>query len=403
MKVILTFSLLLFFHLLSAQQDSVYMTQQIVEADEYRQGKQYKYIDHSLLERKTLFKLILPVQTIGSAAREGLSIEHKVWPSFSLELGGYVPRFGENAVFSSARYYPGKRKGAKNTRHKINNFTGNHFYASVAQGFSTREDIMYFSGFGDELMFQVGYGRQQKLGKWGFFNVGVGLQYFPERGTMSLGFDVQPGFAFGKSHDPHPSYSKYEGFKNEYSSESTIFRLSDLSLFMWNISEGNRFEGSISFSVEQKISQNFSILAIANTSLSRQEHKRNNGTVTADRRVASLNLQSRYYYNLKKRLRKGANPRSFSGHYITALINNFYATGHSESVYLSERRIRRISGFDRLDIGLGWGIQERFGRRGFLDVNMALLYETTDKELIGTGTQGLTVYSSASVGITLGK
>ncbi|GAB3329376.1 hypothetical protein GCM10027299_32640 [Larkinella ripae] len=129
----------------------------------------------------------------------------------------------------------------------------------------------------------------------------------------------------------------------------------------------------IGVGVEQKITAGFSIQAHLIGRYYRT------GTII-NTKVLEMPVSGRYYYSLKKRMRKGLSANNFSNNYVGIRIENtLYGTGRyystvtsgSQTVIYSERNVNRRFAMGQA-ISVQWGIQRRLGTKGYLDSSLSL-------------------------------
>ncbi|GAB2554136.1 hypothetical protein [Spirosoma aerophilum] len=91
---------------------------------------------------------------------------------------------------------------------------------------------------------------------------------------------------------------------------------------------------------------------------------------------SSVKLGVRYYYSMARRIREGKSANNFSGTYITfqarrpvldfsQVRNREYISGD----YQVETRVPPLGTLNTPSFGLLWGIQQRLGRRGYIDLS----------------------------------
>jgi Protein of unknown function (DUF3575) len=85
-------------------------------------------------------------------------------------------------------------------------------------------------------------------------------------------------------------------------------------------------------------------------------------------------LEPRYYYNLKKRIRKGKSANNLSGNYFSLLVNAKYNISITEgkSIIAGDTITRFESFRNAYEIEPRWGMQRRLFKNGFLDISLAL-------------------------------
>ena len=131
----------------------------------------------------------------------------------------------------------------------------------------------------------------------------------------------------------------------------------------------------IPLSFEQKIKQSsWSINTDLNLSLQNYSVKSPN-TFGAKyfNSSAAVVIQPRYYYNLKKRIRKGKSANNLSGNYV--------ALAGSQSLYFFNsvdnpvRSYKGLSGWNNTRAAfITWGMQRRIFSKGFFDFQIGAFY-----------------------------
>ena len=101
MKTLLSISLcLMSVTTTMAQQDSVYTTVETANTEELWRDHNYQYFDYNLLESRTMFKSNFIFSREGFfRTPESLSVEQKIWPSLSVELGLLTTEDRDNGIF----------------------------------------------------------------------------------------------------------------------------------------------------------------------------------------------------------------------------------------------------------------------------------------------------------------
>ena len=381
-----------------AQEDSVYTSTYSTSKESFRKEKRFRYLDQTLFERKTLYKLRVEV---GQLSPDRLSVERKLWPSSSIEVGWGIPKNSTSSVFGQFRYYPSKRQNAPESRKKINNFTGNYFKIGGTRVFDTAPSEFFDRSFS---YYGVGFGHQHKVGKWGFFDISANLQYITGRYLtddilqFSLQLDVGP--AYGKSRgESYGDEDKFDDFKSSYVPKNHLIKVSNPFLGI-----SKNFAGlGMSLSYEQKVTPNISVNSRVNFGVSTQNifsFNQPNEEIEFRSLSSGLDLELRYYYSRNKRLQKGADVRDFSGPYFAAGARNLYLVRDSkvlkgEVPSFNQRFFGDFNGFDFAQYEVTWGIQKRIGTRGFLNLGASVVYDSFD--------QRIDLLLRSEIGITIGK
>lgn len=115
----------------------------------------------------------------------------------------------------------------------------------------------------------------------------------------------------------------------------------------------------------------------------------------------SVSVQSRWYYEMKKRIRDGYSASNFSGDYVGITYERH--TKWNPGIYRS--------GFSRM--GVEWGMQRRFFNHGFVDFGAGIYYQSGSRmwrdinqaeqvEIVSIARDGLMISSRATIGLALG-
>lgn len=116
---------------------------------------------------------------------------------------------------------------------------------------------------------------------------------------------------------------------------------------------------------------------------------------------SGVSVQSRWYYEMKNRIRGGHSASNFSGNYL-GITYDRYINWYS-GIYRSV--------FSR--IGVEWGMQRRFFNRGFVDFGAGIYYQFGSRmwsdtsraenvEIVSIKRDGLKISSRATIGLALG-
>lgn len=111
----------------------------------------------------------------------------------------------------------------------------------------------------------------------------------------------------------------------------------------------------------------------------------------------ALDLEARYYYNRARRLSAGQESKNFTGNYFYAEVENLVTLNQYNVEYYSnpDVEVKRHSWDLQPNIGIGWGTQQRIGKRGFFEVNLGVEYETRSRSFYPE--------STVSVGLLFGR
>ena len=376
---------------------------QLTEREEKGGGKKYyQYFDINQFEQTTLLKAGFFLEAPASAISiDGLSfaVEQKFFPSLSGEVSWFTDYQDRPSLAFRTRYYPNKRKRSEAKNDWVNNFTGNYVSAGYIRSFQYQEDLVG-RVIGDTRVennhtYALSFGRQQKLGKWGYFDTRLAMKYFQDFKTLFIGFDLNAGWAYGptaarkewtEEPDKHALLQgTFFNGRNTLSIENPYLQIGDLGQ-----------AGGLTFSGEFKIMDYFSV--VSNLSL---WHNRfsfiqwlNNQWQKAgvERYGLTVSAELRRYIGVKHRLQKGKPVRAFTGSYLGLRLQNLF--------YASE--VKATEGEPRLGsfrpgtlvsptVGAHYGWQQRLGKRIFADLNIGLGYDTylRNLDLVGHTRMGV--------------
>lgn len=164
---------------------------------------------------------------------------------------------------------------------------------------------------------------------------------------------------------------KYRYLDINMRKETTLFKLGITPTFS---TTGYGLDISIfqlagQFSVEQKISPSFSLSLI---NYNYYSHYEPGLTIFG----SSLNLQNKYYYNMKRNIENSISENNFNSNYLSFQLNNVPIYRYYENdfpVYSGGAIINKETKFE-LDFNVGWGIQRRIDKWGYMDAKVKLGY-----------------------------
>ncbi|WP_035565195.1 hypothetical protein [Hymenobacter sp. IS2118] len=87
-------------------------------------------------------------------------------------------------------------------------------------------------------------------------------------------------------------------------------------------------------------------------------------------------LAGRYYYNIGRRLRKGKSQRDFSANYFSLALGSGWGRRTQETPYFSYAQGGPAM---RLNAAVLYGLQRRLGRYGFVDANVGVPLQLTNR------------------------
>lgn len=376
---------LLFLQVNSAksQEDPVSIT----ESNESGRSKtSYQYFDINQFEQKTLYKASAFSQ--GSYAFNDISILHlaverKIFPSLSAELTWHASYLERHTLVLGMRYYPAKRAQSKAKKDRVNNFTGNYISAGYGKSFEFgANETTYVVGgtlFDNDETFSIAFGRQEKVGKWGFYDARFPVNYFSGIESLQLGFNLMIGIGYGPTStqdlkqepDKHaPAEGTFfEGkniiaLENPYCSFGKHFKLGGLSL-------SGEFQMADYFSVVTNLMMGFVYDLPLPTATSARG-------ADYDQYWLALNTGLRRYVGVQKRLRKGKPVQKFTGTYVGVKAYHLFVLSEvdiSRDAIANREVLKSETRFSPLISGhFGW--QRRMGKSVFFDVNIGAGYDT---------------------------
>ena len=356
----------------------------------------YQYFDINQFEQRTLLKAGMFVDgTFDRAYNSGwlLTLEKKVFPSLSVEFTGYTAFYARPAWGFKTRYYPSKRKQSQAKNDRVNNFTGNYISAGYMRNLPDSEEADYSlirqSFFDNRNTFMLSFGRQQKVGKWGYFDTGFSVKYFTEFRSLQFGFDLNAGFGYGRSVPPseHAEGADKHGSlrKASYSGRNT------LSIENPNLWLGETYRAAgLTFSSEYKLMGYFSLVALlklwhSQTVLngSRPDLPDND---KVDRYSMVLSTELRRYVGVRKRLNRGKPVQMFTGSYVALKIEDLLFTANRAPISFTglNQSVRQGTIISPI-IGGIYGWQQRLGKLFFIDLNAGLAYHTNESAFRSIG------------------
>ncbi|TRX61760.1 hypothetical protein FNH22_02990 [Fulvivirga sp. M361] len=392
-----------------AQEGTISTSVEEKSLEDFEEERKYQYVDQRWQERRSLIKLNVPITEDVNIDGLGMSVEHKLKPSLSVELGWELPLYYGSSLFAQLRYYPSKRKSSKSAYDRVNNFSGTYFAASFERSFGQQGfDNAIYTSLEDDYIYGLSFGRQQKIGKWGFFDARIKAEYLSNLSTFRMGLSVGSGIAFGKSKSVDTGASKFNEFSEGYTIGGGMFRISDPGFWYQpntrNHTLGTVSGGRLTLGWEQQIMNNLSLIvqyrSQFNHGNSRRITKNYSSFFSSDNyneyRIA-IDMELRYYYNFNRHMRRGTATRNFEGNYISILIDDFYKNYfHNTDINLGGGPSGvDYKGFDEFKIGVAWGMQRRFGKRGFLDGGVGVSYDI--------GHEYFEPLMKASIGVMIGK
>ena len=388
-----------------AQQDSVSVSSESTAGEEH---DNYRYFSAKYFKQTGILKLANDAITneLGQEGIEGLQLswEQKLTRSISAEAGWATPIANKHALFFNLRYYHKKSKKRTDSWKSLNNFNGSYFLLGGHRSISNEwrpEWVGYLNPIlREKYVLSLLYGHQEKIGKWGFFDMAGGLNYFTTSRELQFSLNLKMGLAYGKflKPDDDMSFLKYEDFKDDYALKKGILKWSNPYGRL-----GSDWGAGFNFSYEYNITNKLSLMPKVRLAMVHQEIDRSFLFYTRDlakeftHKSIALDLEARYYYNRARRLSAGQESKNFTGNYFYAEVENLVTLNQYNVEYYSnpDVEVKRHSWDLQPNIGIGWGTQQRIGKRGFFEVNLGVEYETRSRSFYPE--------STVSVGLLFGR
>lgn len=354
----------------------------------------YKYFNIDEYEQNLLFKInLVGAENLLTENRTGVLIssfglEYKYRPAVSFDVegmfSGVLNANQSGNLGAGVRYYPSKRINSKAKYNRVNNFSGGY----LRLGYSGQ-----FDDFKNEYRIPTGwdfsYGRQQKVGKWGYLDIAAVLTRENHFGNITLNTKISGGLAYARSQKAEGVVIDQEKTEN-YIWSGPIFYLNNP-----NIRLSDSYEWVfIALASEIHLKDYWTVTPEINFGYF--DYKRVLGSVAGDGRpidiTYNLSVEFRKYLGVRKRIEKGVDVSSFSGYYVSMSLENAYLRAN----------FFRTEGFNRPNlndfyfaphIGLGW--QERVGNRFLLNISTGVGYNIFTEKVIN--------FSNIGVGILLNK
>ncbi|MBX2890266.1 MAG: hypothetical protein KF734_05015 [Saprospiraceae bacterium] len=387
----------------------IIVSQEAGAFEKQRFGDEYDRVFGTMVPARWAFKWYILGESDNSDLTSAASVEHKLSSSFSMQFGlglGLINRYDtfplilpppfpddlpavprSLRVFAyqlnlQPRWYYQMGKGVREGR-SANNFSGNYLglqlaythYGSNLSGEETRLAS-------DQLTMALRWGWQRRLFRRGFSEVsfGIGARYsdgfdqatLQQRAYWDLYANTQ--FSFGLA----TFKPKDEKQDLAYCDALRCFRdeVQMLKIDLYNllrIADKDNLKGTASLAFERKLGQSPFSVELLGYARMRQE--------VSTQYVSEYNfsgwgfgghVQPRFYFNLKKRIATGKSGNNLSGPYIALQTAFEHSTEERTQVvgntitYLEDTK-------DAWNIGPLCGIQYRFFKNGFIDLNLGLV------------------------------
>lgn len=309
-----------------------------------------------------------------------LSYEHKVAPAISLSAILYPRAIANRSLLNlslnlgiEGRYYYKMNRRVKSGK-QASNLSGNYISLTGFAGYSISTDTLNVAegktNDGITSGFALNWGSQRRVTPKIYIDNTLSLEYqsfngdtdFSDFSVISLMTRSNFGFVLSKKKDPVDFFSEIKVHVNR----NYAFRIETNNSFslskLYSYSDRPdhwRMLLSPSLISEIKLGgSSFSLVQEVNTVV-RFSNIENNvkGSFRATRFRYSVNLGSRYYYKMKKKILKGQGGNDFSGPYVMAsLLNRNTSQAGKNKGYV---------------IGT-WGWQRELGTRFFIDAGLRL-------------------------------
>ncbi|MEL7146675.1 MAG: hypothetical protein AAFO69_09930, partial [Bacteroidota bacterium] len=379
------------------QEDQIEIATEIVESTK---KERYQYLDVDDYEQRTLFKahtnLSIPFgeRIYINNFLHLVSVEQKISPAFSVELGGmlYPDSREENVAFpdyrlrGQFRYYWNKRKSASAKKDHANNFSGN--YISLVYDHIYINDGVFRSDPFGYTVYSLRVARQQKVGTWGFYDYGIALQYSRwgnRSSTFGLSVTLDGGVAVGKSKTLNKSKSEDE----QIDKSDRIWRGGLVGIGNIRIT---RNEDNVTYVLSP-----YTELYLGNFFTLRASifllHTRLTSS-TSDFKFrgfeGGMSFSVRKYVGVKAREDKGRDLPRFNGLYVSAGVSEVISyrrdISKSSTGFTAESSSDVSYGFNP-SVGVGW--QQNSGKRLLVSFGGSLRYRNASDQFLLSGGVGV--------------
>lgn len=338
--------------------------------------------------------------SISSALR--FSVERKLSPGFSINatyaygfgynsflrfstIGGvYTNNLSRHEFAIEPRWYFGMKKRMEQGK-GANNFSGNYIGLELRHGRrqNAAEDNLPKTEFNAA---SLRFGLQRRVFKHGYFDIstGLGINHFPatpfttERTALISDARIGVGLALAK---PKTSLEKSPDYCNALQCFREERRMWKVDLYnMLQIYTLDNIKLNLNVAMEQKLGNSPFSVEVSGA-LSGQTIDYEGFNYTADQLSwgSKLQLQGRYYYNLKKRIAMGKSGNNLSGAYLALQSSVSYSRANIQSVISNVPAEGSYQNTQMLN-GLVWGIQYRIFKRAFIDFNLGASIGNTWQE-----------------------
>jgi hypothetical protein len=399
--------------------DSLRYSQETGTLEKQRFIDRYDYVFMTKEPTKGLFKIYLHSSAIPKLGLRGpsqeitdglpyrvfysLGYEHKITHTISIDLnvtGGYYTHSVWGNHFGTIElrwFYDMKSRMRKELQ--VSNLSGSYVGLRYGKMLNLSDNRLlkiaelpfYGNRSGDFYQanhFVLKWGSQKRFFQRGFadFSLNFGLtDYHSSRITNSTFFpnsfrewvlftDTKVGLGF-------------ETFKTKKTRIKAnlcdVWRCFEEQKHLWKVNltspiiiSNNHLFLSLPIEFEQKIRQSSWSLNTGLTTNFGQANRSYIGTYGTAYKAfyTQVHIQPRYYYNLKKRIRKGLSANNLSGNYFTIIGNqsfNFLDLSHKPS----NPSYRQKGWNNQRSFAVAWGLQRRLFNKGFLDLHLGAAYK----------------------------
>lgn len=323
-----------------------------------------------------------------------LDAEYKISRDLSLNVSyglgfsgdGNVIRFRDFSLDAhhfrvEPRWYYNMSRRIREGR-SANNFSGNYFGIEFAQ--TTRIGV---SADFEYRTATVRYGIQRRLFRYGYFDMsyGLGMRATPQtayhQGSTQLFGDARLGIGLALAAPKSTRTKKFDqcDVLQCFREESRMWKIDLFNLF--RIVRTGFVEGSLRTAVEQKIGGSpFSVEA----QLQMDGSYLDQPALITHSLGTGGHLQSRYYYNLKRRIARGKSGNNLSGGYVAWQADWHQSHTTYKGLNVDGVKTKQTETYTQMHTGPLLGIQYRIFEKGFIDFNLGAAMGTEKTSFKGT-------------------
>jgi hypothetical protein len=309
-------------------------------------------------------------------------VERKLSASFSLDLGMRLKLRSLNEWLTfletriEPRWYYNMNRNIREGKQE-NNVSGNYFGLEFSNTLFRNSAVDYQFGLA------LNYGIQRRLFNWGYFDLGYGVGVLHQPGSVfSRGGSVlftRPRARFGLAWvrpKPGASSGGYCEALRCFREERSMWKIDLLNLLdIYADYRARSLTLNPSIAYERKIGASpFSLNTefFGRTGLGMYEFGFNS---TAEEYhysfvTAGLNVQPRWYFNLKRRMAQGRSGNNLSGMYLALQAGSTFTRSKTEPSLFAVRALNTT----HFGVAPVFGAQYRFLQNGFVDLNINTSY-----------------------------